>query len=813
MKINSFKALGVLVVAGVILALSGMASAQSLDEIVVTARKQEENLEDVPISVAAFSAAQLQDMGVNSNEDIAYMTVNYNNVSQLGRRLDRPVIRGMSAPSTFGEPNASFFVDGAYVSGSISTLTLGPIERVEILRGPQSTQFGRATFSGAVNYVTRKPTDEFTGEVTAKLANHESAILSGWASGPIGDSDLSYFLSAGYDQYGGEWNNNLQPGAATDTANYINPNQSGDFSDLGGTETTQLDGKLLWSLSDNTELTFKLGFQRGEDDHYPQLIVETSELNCFVPGQDLQPGDPGYSTSAGAFCGVLESKNRDTRLNLPDIRSGTKYNFWAPAPQPPFPGVTAEDFISQGEKPGIFRDTYTAQVRLDHGFGDWALTALASYNDSEFETAYDLDQTEGRPFTGLFHFYQIQSREDVSFEVRLSSPVDKRIRGSIGVFYYDFERDNRQHSSPGIAQGPLSDPTIATTENIALFGGIEADLSERLTLAIEARVAKDTKEITAPIFCDDPESPFFDPNNFVSDESETEALTPRFSLRYNATDDAMIYAQVAKGNKPGDYNIGYFQDGVLGCATEEALNNPDGVAYVEEEKAWNYEVGTKANWFDRRLTTNLAFFYIDWTNQTVFETRTIPRLVVGAPQSVGVNAGKSDVYGMELETSFAITENLTGSFGYGLSRGKFKVFQSNALEDLTGDGNAAGQRIPNSSEHNVVISLAYLRPVTSTLDWYARSDYSWESGKFTSAENTTEIGERRRWNARTGIETESWRASLFVNNILDEQTPSAILGFPRLTEFNAAGLPTQGYALTPTPGRSIGAEFIWRFGN
>ncbi len=788
---------------------AGNALAQQLEEITVTARKSEESLQDVPISVTAFSAAQLQDMGLNDNEQVAYMTVNFNNVSQIGRRLDRPVIRGMSAPSTFGEPNASFFIDGAYVSGSISTLTLGPVERVEILRGPQSTQFGRATFSGAVNYVTRKPTNEMAGEVTLEAASHDTRKVAAWASGPIIEDTLMFFASGSYDEYGGEWSNNLAAGAATSAGDFIDPPQQGDKSDIGGTRTKQAEGKLMWAITESSDLTFKLGYNEADDQHYPQLIVETDEMNCFVPGVDLQPGDPGYDTSPGNYCGELKSNGRENRLNLPDLRTGMTGQI---SNNPP-PGTSAEDFISEGEDVGTQQERWNGLIQYDHDFSDWLYTARVAYNKNDLETAYDLDHVEKRPFLGLFHMYAEDDREDWSFETRISSPVENRLRGSLGVYYYDFEQDVRQHSNVGLAAGQLGDARTNKTENIAAFGSLEYDFTEKFSGTVELRVARDTKKIDSPISCDDPTSEYFDPGNDISDEVESDSLTPRFSLRYFATPEAMLYAQVAKGNKPGNYNLGFFTDGVDGCSTADQLESDDGLAFVDEEKAWNYEVGAKTTWLDNRIITNLAFFYIDWENQTVFETVNIDRDFLFAPQAVGINAGKSEVYGMELETSMAITENLTGTFGYGLTVGELKEYFSGSLEDLTGDGNARGNDIPNSSKHNFVTSLQYTNTLTSQLDWFAFSSFSFESKKYTSATNTEEIGNRRLWNARSGLEHEGWRFSLFVNNILDEQTPSAILGFPDLNDRWENGVNKQGYALTPTPGRSAGAELIVRFGN
>jgi outer membrane receptor protein involved in Fe transport len=800
--------------------------AQALEEITVTARKTEESLQDVPISVTAFSAEMLQDMGVRDNEEVAYFTVNFNNVQQLGRQLDRPVIRGQANPATFGEPNASFFIDGAFVSASISTLTMGPIERVEVLRGPQATQFGRATFSGAINYVTRKPTNEFAAETTVELASHDSSRIGGWASGPLIDDKLLFFASAVYQEYGGEWRNNLAAGTAgqNDPDEFIDPPQQEDRSDLGGQRTKSAEGKLLWNMTDSSDLTFKVAYIEGDDQHYPQLVVDSTELNCFVPGVDA----PVEGSSPGAFCGVIKPNGRTSRLNIPDLRTGmTSRLSENPAFLQAF-GFEAEDFIASGEDVGQQRDTWNTLIQYNQDISDWTLTAQLAYNTDDFYTAFDLDQTQDRPFSGLFNMYSEDDREDLSFETRIASPVDKPVRASLGFYYFDYEQKVRQKSMVGLGQAQLNAGRTNTTENIAVFGLAEWDFAEKWNIGVEARVARDTKEIKSVNVCEDPDSEFFDPNSPVTDKEETDALTPRFTLRYFPTQDVTLYAQAAKGNKPGGYNLGFFADGVDGCSAAEEIEN--GIGFVDEEKAWNYEVGAKTSWFENRLIANLSVYYIDWENQTVFDTAFIQRGPFQIPQAVAVNAGESEVYGLELETQFAITDKLTGTFAYGLTNGTLEEFESSELaslldpdsdvEEVDENGNpiiwgdASGNTIPNSSKHNIVTSLSYVDTINAQLDWFARTDFSWESKKYTSATNTAEIDDRRRWNARTGLETEGWRLSVFVNNILDEQTPSAILGFPRLSEDpNAAGAFRQGYALTPTPGRSVGAEAIWRFGN
>ncbi|MDP7041273.1 MAG: TonB-dependent receptor, partial [Gammaproteobacteria bacterium] len=551
----------------------------------------------------------------------------------------------------------------------------------------------------------------------------------------------------------------------------------------------------------------KFGVVRSDDQHYPQLILETDELNCWLPGEDLMPGHPAYDTSAGAFCGVMgDLDDRDIRLNLPDLRTGMTYDFFLAPPRP----TVAEDWTSDGEDVGLRRDQYSRLLTYEQDIGEWNMTARFANNASNMDTAYDLDHTEARAFAGLFSFYTELKRKDKSFDLRFASPVDRPVRGSMGFYYYDFEQNNRQHGNVGLAQGQLGDPTVSKTENIAFYGGIEFDITDKLSVAAETRFARDTKRIESPITCHrNMASPYYDPDTPISHKAETNSVTPRFTVRYFATDNIMYYGQIAVGNKPGNFNNTFYNDGVEGCGTQVAFHE-DGLAYVEEEDSTNYEFGAKTSWMDNRLIANVSFFYIDWKKQTVFETRDVARDFLFAPSSVGVNAGISTVYGMEVETSFAFTDNFTGSFAYGLTDGEFDEYFSEDLEGTTGDGDASGNQIPNSSRHNIVMSLNYAKQISSDLEWFARTDYTYESKKYTAPTNFIELNARRRWNARTGIESDDWKLSLYVNNILDEQTPYAILGFPRITESNAAGSWPQGYAATPTPSRIVGGELIWR---
>ncbi|MGI9289747.1 MAG: TonB-dependent receptor [Gammaproteobacteria bacterium] len=820
-------------------------NAQNTEEIVVTARKREESLQEVPISITAFSADQLQSMGLSNNNDVATMTVNFNTMQQLGRRLDRPVIRGMAAPETFGEPNASYFIDGAYLSGSISAYTLGPIEQVEILRGPQSAQFGRATFSGAVNYVTRKPTNDFEGETTFRVGENDTSTYAGWVSGPLIQDKLLGFISASQQEYGGEWNNELETNEASRPLAFVDPPQYADSSKLGGTQTKQIEGKLLWIINDTAEVTFKAGYVNGDDDHYPQLMVPTNNQNCYRAGIDIAPGSPNYSTSPGAICGVIDPDGLRNALNLPDFREGMVANLSLTAPNPPFtPTKEPEDYISPPREPGSERDQYNYLISYVQDISDWTATTRLTYNKSELVTAYDLDGTPSRALTGQFGFYEEDERKDYSFESRLDSPGDNSFRGSVGVYYYHLKRDSSNAASPGITgQGQLSQPVRTETDNYALFGALDWDLTDNWSATAEARWARDEKYVKSVNKCT-PESngflqpSFYDPKydgKTLEDTEAKNALTPRFTVRYQITDAAMVYVQAAKGNKPGDYNVNYFRGGRDACFAFDALEN-GGNVYVEEEKQWTYEVGTKTSWLDNRITANLAAFYIDWENQTFFETTPVQGEVQAIPSSIGFNAGESRIYGLELETTFAVTDNLLATFAYGFTDGEFKDGYSCNFAETTGIGlvpngtggftcgdpdttnNLEGNTIPNSPRHNFVTSLAYNAFVDTDFGqfgFFARTDYSYEDGRYSAVNNFAEMGKRQIWNARTGLEQDRWTATVFVNNILDDDTPSAIIAFPRFDDPNPApgnSQPLQGYALSAVPGRTYGGELIFRFG-
>jgi outer membrane receptor protein involved in Fe transport len=844
-------------------------SMAGVTEIIVTARKREESLQDVPLSIATLDASQLQSRGLTSDYDIANFTVGFRTLQQTGRDTDRPTIRGMGAPVSRGEPNASYFIDGVFVSGSISTAVTGAVERVEVLRGPQSAQFGRATFAGAVNYVTKKPGDTFKGEINGKAGTHDDHAVSGWASGPIGDSAFSYLVSGSWSEYGGQWRNELQEGQAGYDSDprlpvrrfLDDPPQMADNTKLGAEETTDLLGKLVWRPTDDAELSLKYGFTKSDDSHFPNFLA--TDLNCNLPYVGTE-GEPWFATTNGDYCGKWSVDGRVNRINIPDFREGVKYRFadLLPSEDDPRP----EDYSIAGREPGTYREQNRVLLEYVQDVAGFTLTTRGAWNKDDFEQLFDLDHTQTRAVWGLFSFNLQRDIEDKSLEFRIDSPGDLPVRYSLGAYWYDQDRENRQRSYLGpslvlndffLPGGPVtSDYTPSTyvdVTNKAVFGILDIDLAEQWTLALEARYAKDEKSLSGGSLgtCDPADPDLCSPDKVDLDFSN---FTPRITLRYKPVDDLTLYFMTAKGNKPGDFNTEFFRAGndpnavnagLDGCTPSTPLLVspclPESLAVVKEEEQWTYEVGAKASWLDGRLNTNLAAYYIDWQNQGLFtNVKILQSSGTYLTTTIIRNVGRSEVKGLELETSFRATDNLSLVANYGYTDSRYMEGDDPGLLESTGNGDISGKHVPNVPKHTLILGANITAALPSGLTLFITPDFVLNSKRYTSANNFSWIGSDQTLNLRAGVEADQWTLTGYVRNLTDDNTPVSVLDFYNfgsvdIQPLRDAGLidaygnlrnsPNTGdatadsnnakdprlYGINPKRGRDVGVEFQYRF--
>ncbi len=733
----------------------------SLEEVIVTARKREENLQEVPLSVTAFNASTLQDYRMFSPEDIAAFTPGFSFVSSFGRDSDRPVVRGMS--NILGSPNASFFIDGVYVPGTISSTELQMLERVEVIKGPQAALYGRATFSGAINYVTRRPTNDLEGQVTVTVAEHDTTNTNAYVSGPIVEDKLYFYLGAGFSEYGGEYNNTI----------------SGN--EVGGEETTTFTGKLLWTPNDAFEAALRVTTQKDDDDHIALWLQGQEYNNCFDANAS-RPAARGY------YCGTVKTSDEVT------LRT---------------------DFLPN---PGIERDVMRTALNMDWELGNgWMLSSITGYQETETDRQIDVSYGGYDAFsffnafyspTGQFWRVQEEEQETFSQELRLSSSADQRLRWSVGAYWYDseFEQTVDDRINPLTAfeaaldpavsrQEPNSFPEKRTVENFAIFGSVEFDFSESLTGTVEVRQATDEIE---NIFY-----PFQPGQVEESFSEEFDSFTPRFTLTYLASDDLTVYGNIAKGNKPGGFND----------------SDSPKVAYDEEE-AWNYEVGVKARILDGRGTWNSSIYMIDWTDQQLTFNAQRPD---GSLTSFIDNVGETSVTGFETEVSMMITDNWDMTANYSYTNAEIDEYinidqailigcnprADDYFDCIQANGSVEGNQTPRSPKHQASLRTMYSIQMGQG-EWFVGGDIRYEGSKFAQVHNFAETGSRTTVGAQAGYRTDRWEVSVWGKNLTDDDTAMDILRYIDTKAFASAGGPPCS-VVSPAfnPAANCGAFFAW----
>lgn len=290
-------------------------SLAPLEEVLVVARKREERLQDVPISVSAFSAQEIANSGMQNMADVAYMTPGLTISPLFGVDFWTPVIRGLA--TTIGEPNVGFFIDGVYQGSrtSMPQLLGNFIDHIEVAKGPQSALFGRNTFGGAINYVTRKPSDTLEGGIEVTLGDHGKKHIQGGIGGPLGASDWYFRVSALWDEFDGYFRNDL----------------TGDDLDSSDTDGVLLTlGGLPW---ESVEVALNAGYQNINSGDLPLQFVENnaefvSALNAFQVYRGEVPAGKDFAVTPGGLDSdfYTTSLRVDWDLGQHTLTSLTGYN-------------------------------------------------------------------------------------------------------------------------------------------------------------------------------------------------------------------------------------------------------------------------------------------------------------------------------------------------------------------------------------------------------------------------------------------------------------------------------------------------------
>ena len=432
----------VTVLVGGLSATSVSAEQALIEEITVTARKVEESLNDAPVTVSAFTDSVIEEPDLNSVTDIARFTPGLSFSSAFGRATERPVVRGQGnilAGVQFGvESGVAYFVDGMYYAGDIQSLDMTNLERVEIVKGPQSALYGRNTYSGAINFVTRDPDEEFSGKVRARGLESGEQEFFGSFGGQFIDGVLAAQAAVRHYSFDGQWENEVTS------------------RDVGQEETTSVNLTVDWTQNDTFALTTRMRFQEDEDGTRPFFLQSATENNCY----------PGYRSLGNVACLPF----------LPPLGSLYSLNQGVA-----FSGVERELSVY----------AVSAQYEMSSGH---LVTFQTSLRDEERKTGSDSNHGPTNFFIGPEAFFAISRVSDYTestYEMRLESPAESALRWSAGIFYYDYEQDQSDVVPGG---GITDDGTDNFITNLAVLRSLGWDVSSDFTTTPEVRYVDEEKE-------------------------------------------------------------------------------------------------------------------------------------------------------------------------------------------------------------------------------------------------------------------------------------------------------------------------------
>lgn len=711
-----------------------------LKEVEVTARRVEELAQDVPLPVTVITAATIADKGFQSANDIARFTPGITIHEGWSRTaLNAVVIRGQAG--------GAYFIDGIFVDGPIAGYDLSNVERVEVIRGPQSALFGRRTFSGAINFITKLPGDKPEGSVSLQVGNKGQQQGHASYSAPLGKT-LSFRVNAYHDQTDGLFYNTV----------------SGK-DDLGGQKTTSFGGSLYWHPNSAFSATLRGNYLDDNDQPAGQFRYLNDRLNCFgKPTGQLYVNTYPIYTGRPNVCG---------RINAP-----SHYAIDTPA------------FIIGGYPAGAKFRTLRSDLAMDYSFENgWALSSVTAYSTQKTYNAMDQDFSAARGYGGAYETIDAGASHDFSQEFRLSSDQSLPLHGMVGVYMYDqgngygYTGDltgiDLAPGQPGNFLGRATTTIVtpnATLKNRAIFGMLEYRFNDSWKASIELRrnedkmgnIGTDTRMLTingVPTLL----------SNTYNHKATFLNTLPRITLSYQMRDGLNFYALYAKGNKPGGLNVGV-EDARLTAASRQSLID-SGYGIFEEETALTTELGMKSLWFDNRLRINAAIYSIIWHNQQG-PSAGLEEWVNGQfiTNSFTRNLGKSHVTGLELEGAFQLSSEWLMNFSYTYLDPRIVRDIDLDYANYIGSTDAKGKQIGGTAANTASLGATYQGTLANGWGVVGNADVSYEGSRYGDSTNINWTGSSTVVNFRVGIEpVKNLRITAYVNNAFNNESAEAIM--------------------------------------
>ena len=803
------------------------------EEVVVTARQREESITDVPASITAFSAETIKRAGIERAEDFISLTPGVTMVDSAEVGDTQVSIRGINGARD-GEANFAFIVDGIlHTNPSAFNREFADLKQIEILKGPQGALYGRSASSGAVIVSTNDPTNEFSGDFSASAGSQDTYVLAGAVSGPIIQDQLFGRINFDY----------------RDTDGFFKNRFLGNAKIVDDFENWNVSGRILWEPTDDLRVDFKA--------HYGEVDAASISFNAAfaIPaGTFLAPTFfEDVNTHQFSF-----EPNRDPSNDQESKDFSIKVDYdmdWATVTGWFLYSDIEQSFLADGTS-GAFGFFFTEPSCIS---STAALTGNFTLPSPTF-----LGGTPGGSFFGPYtpttcdgYQYQVRDQDDISFELRLSSPGDQRFRWQVGMYYLDLERtvgvaqlgDDGRASLPESLLNPLTEALVHdefNTEVWAGFANVQYDVLDNLEASFALRYDSESREAKSLVpgptqqtstfvdytnaftgGCNDgvqgsPLNPAFISNlgaagaacqflSAIPDRDEVfDEFQPKVSLRWDASDDWTFFASWGRGFKSGGFNnLG------SGATVDFFFNQPASIQaglsisdQFEKETSDAFEVGFKSTIGGGRVSLEGAVFH------TLVDDMQFFNFFVGPFGLLRVvsNIDEVTITGIELGTRIDLTDQIDIFGGISWLDGEIEKNRNRPYTE--------GNEIPYAPEYTLNLGAEFVEPnAIMGADLVIRGDYSvvgptWFStvqanqtnGLFSGAfgPNDFTLTERESYsiiNLRGGLEKGGWGVHFFVRNLLNEEYLEEVIPAP---EFG-------GSFIHPGNRRSWGGEISYSF--
>lgn len=754
-----------------------------LEEVTVTAQKRSENIQDIGIAMSAFSSDTISKLGWTDITQVATQTPNLDIKYVWGNSMPVATIRGvgMNDFQANSKPGVGFYVDEVYLpSIALMGLQLFDMERLEVLKGPQGTLYGRNTNGGAINYITRKPSAEADSFIRASIGRYQRTEIEAAVGGALGETAAGRVSVYGVKQGDGH------------VLNRITGQKHGEV------DIWAARAQLAFSALDD-KLEVLMNLHGGKD---------TSQGSYFQHVGFWNRGANGMTAAPQRFCAAVLQGRMDPANCVDQLQySDTDGDIYAG-------DYTALNNVVYNGRPLNFdnwnldNSNVGAAIHADWKF-DNGLT-LTSITSGEKYDRFQPKESDAQPLLFLDLYFASKIRA-LAQEFRLSSDSEGPVSWIAGLHWTNESIDEDPPRVLFVDNFLVNRAQVIYQQDqnqVAGFGHVEWKMADNWKLSVGARYMKENIQFNS-------ESSFLLPPGFgqsnrtilatvpgvvrvtgqpdipVTGLTSDTAVTGRIGLDWKARENLLIYTSVAKGYKGGGFNGGF------------VTNIAQWIPYKPEE-VMAYEIGMKSDWMDNRLIFNGAVFYNDYTDLQAVSSRPS---AAGVVQNFLANVSEAKISGAEFDLTARPTRNFEIRAGLGLLDAKNKDPQPLFDGPFAAAGVLAPRKLANSPDYTINLAMSYDMPLSSGGSLRFATDINRAGKQFKEIQNNIalEVPEQGLWNGSISWRggNDRWSLTLYGKNLANEEYIQDTLSTPAT---NGWGVIVYGMPRT----YGITGEYRWK---